>query len=277
MELRSIARTAAAALALALFAAPPAAHAEGVTVKTTASATWASRYVWRGQTLSTGTVIQPTITATYGGFSANLWSNLDLDKDETTVALNDDGTPAVDADGMLTYDGDDDNAALNETDLTLSYTYALGKLSATAGYIYYGFDGARDTQEVSLALGVATYLNPTLTCFYDVDEGDGGFAILSVSQAIPVTGKISVTPGASVGLNMNDKAMGTDADGEEFFGLYYGEVFVSTSIPVFGAVSLDPRLSYAFGLGDGKDAIGAISVDGKEKMFSGSVALTLAF
>ena len=63
---------------------------------------FASRYVWRGQTLSRGLVVQPTVGVTLGGFSANLWSNVDLDNDEE----------------------DDDGIVMNETDLTLNYTDA---------------------------------------------------------------------------------------------------------------------------------------------------------
>ena len=59
--------------------------------------------------------------------------------------------------------------------------------------------------------------------------------------------------------------MGVNADGEKFTGLYYGEVSLATSIPIFGNVSLDPRIAYSTALGDhGEDAITAISTDGKK-------------
>ncbi len=35
-----------------------------------------SKYVWRGQTLSDASVIQPSVGITYGGYGANLWDNL---------------------------------------------------------------------------------------------------------------------------------------------------------------------------------------------------------
>ena len=61
-------------------------------------------------------------------------------------------------------------------------------------------------------------------------------------------------------------------------GLYYGEVSLATSIPIFGRVSLDPRIAYSTALGsDGKDAISAVSADGKKDVFYGSVAVTAAF
>jgi len=231
-------------LAAGLTLAPLVAHAEDAVGKGTFSTAFASRYVWRGQTLSKGFVAQPTVAMTLGGFSANLWSNVDLDNDEE----------------------DDDGIVMNETDLTLNYTVPIGKVSLTGGFIHYDFDGS-DTQEFYLTAAVATMLNPTLSVYYDIDEGKGGFAVLAVSQAIP-TGPITLTAGGSIGFNLGDEAM----------GLNYGEVSLATSIPIFGHVSIDPRIAYSTALGsDGEDAIAAISADGKKNIFYGSIAVTAAF
>jgi hypothetical protein len=241
-------------LAAALAIAPLAAHAEAPAGKGTFSTAFASRYVWRGQTLSKGWVAQPTVGVTLGGFTANLWSNIDLDNDEA----------------------DDDGVVMNETDLTLSYSLPIGPVSATAGVIHYDFDGS-DTQEAYVTCSLATILNPSLSLYYDIDEGDGGFAVLAVSQAFPV-GPVSLTAGGSLGFNIDDKAMGLNADGEKFTGLYYGEVYLATSIPIGHGWSIDPRIAYSSALGDdGEDAITAISVDGEKDMFYGSIALTAAF
>ena len=151
-----------AALALALTIAPLAAHAEDAAGKGSFSAAFASRYVWRGQILSEGFVAQPTVGITLGGFSANLWSNIDLDNAEE----------------------DDDGIVMNETDLTLNYTVPVGPVSLTGGFIHYDFDGC-DTQEIYLTGALAVLLNPSLSLYYDIDEGEGGFAVLAVSQAIP--------------------------------------------------------------------------------------------
>ena len=240
--------------AVTLALAPVAAKAEGTVGKGSFSAALASRYVWRGQTLSEGLVIQPSVGFALGGFSANLWSNVDLDNDEE----------------------DDDGIVLNETDLTLSYSLPIGPVNATAGFIHYDFDGA-DTQELYLTCALATLLNPTLSLYYDIDEGDGGFAVLGVSHAFPV-GPVSLTAGGSLGFNLGDKAMGLNEDGEDFTGLYYGEVSLATSIPLFKNVSLDPRIAYSTALGDdGEFAIESISADGKKDVFYGSVAITAAF
>lgn len=247
--------TLATALAAVFFTlAPVAAEAEGADGTASFSAAVASRYVWRGQTLSEGLVVQPTVGFTLGGFGANLWTNVDLDNDEE----------------------DDDGIVMNETDLTLSYSMPIGPVNATAGFIHYDFDGA-DTQEIYLTCALATLLNPTLSLYYDIDDGDGGFAVLGASHAFPV-GPVSLTAGASLGFNLGDKAMGLNEDGDDFTGLYYGEISLATSIPLFKNVTLDPRIAYSSALGDdGKYAIESISVDGKKDIFYGSVAITAAF
>jgi hypothetical protein len=245
-----------AAVTLALTLAPLTTHAADTVGKGTFSTAFASRYVWRGQTLSEGFVAQPTVAMTLGGFSANLWSNIDLDNDEA----------------------DDDGIVMNETDLTLNYTMPVGPVSLTGGFIHYDFEGdAGDTQEIYLTGSLAVLLNPSLSLYYDIDEGQGGFAVLAVSQAFPV-GPISLTAGGSIGFNLGDKAMGLNAAGEDFTGLYYGEVSLATSIPIFAHVSIDPRIAYSTALGsDGEDAIAAISADGKKSIFYGSIAITAAF
>ncbi len=64
-----------------------------------------SQYIWRGQELSYDSiVVQPSMTVSYMGFSANLWGNLDTDPYAP---------------------GEDDPANWSETDFTLSYSRAL--------------------------------------------------------------------------------------------------------------------------------------------------------
>jgi hypothetical protein len=204
--LKHLTLVAALALAANSILRPAAAWAEGLAGKGSFSTAVASRYVWRGQILSEGLVAQPTVGITLGGFGANLWTNVDLDNNEE----------------------EDDGIVMNETDLTLNYTMPVGPVSVTGGLIHYDFDGG-DTQELYLTCALATLLNPSLSLYYDIDDGDGGFAVLAVSQAIPA-GPVALTAGASVGFNLDDKAMGVNADGDKFTGLYYGEVSLATTI-----------------------------------------------
>jgi hypothetical protein len=82
-----------------------------------------NRYIFRGYELSSGSVVvQPSVTLSYKGFSVNYWGNIDTNERATQSFVPD--RPG--------------RKSFNESDLTLSYTYTIDKLSLTGGYIYYG-------------------------------------------------------------------------------------------------------------------------------------------
>jgi hypothetical protein len=138
-----------------------------------------SDYVWRGQRLSDGEgVVQPSVSITHDNFGVNLWANYDAETDEH-----------------------------NETDLTLTYGLSKDKLSLEVGYIYYALDGADDTQEVYLSLAYETILSPSVTLYYDFDEGDGAFLVASIGYSIGLMEKISLNLGASASVNLDNEIM----------------------------------------------------------------------
>ena len=101
-----------------------------------------SQYIWRGFAFSKDSiVIQPSATVSYKDVSFNLWGNLDTD----------------------VYTDPDGKAQFNETDMTLSYDKSFGMVGLGVGYIYYGLDAAKDSQEVYLSLSLDTLLSPSLT------------------------------------------------------------------------------------------------------------------
>src|SRR4030042_6973056 len=104
-----------------------------------------SNYVWRGQKLTNSWVIQPSVGITYGSFCANIWANYDSDSK---------------------IDEGDGHGEFSETDLTLNYSFSVEKWNFSAGYIYYAFTGANDTQEVYLSTSYSTILHPSLSIFY---------------------------------------------------------------------------------------------------------------
>ncbi|MEW6066790.1 MAG: hypothetical protein AB1610_00620 [Nitrospirota bacterium] len=148
-----------------------------------------SNYVWRGQKLSNGSVIQPSIGITYGSFDANFWAN---------------------------YDTDPDISEINETDLTLTYSLSMDKLNFAIGYIYYALDGTNDTQEIYFSIGYETFLSPALNVYYDYDEGDGYFVTASIGHAFELATDISLELGASASYNLGNKVMGTNDEGDKF-------------------------------------------------------------
>lgn len=222
-----------------------------------------SKYVWRGYELSKDSiVIQPSLTAAYKGFGFNLWGNLDTDQDETIFGV--------------------DGANWNETDMTLSYDNSAGMIAYSAGYIYYGLDGADDTQELYASVGLDTILAPTLTVYRDFDEFPGWYATLGVSHSFQITEAISLDLGGHVSYMVVDDA-DTMADpndpNSEYSDFHDGQISVSASIPVTDYLTVSPELYYSFALGsDASDVIKAASADGSDDNFIyGGITLSMAF
>jgi len=208
-----------------------------------------SNYVWRGQKLSNGTVVQPSVGITYGGFGANLWANYDTGPNEH-----------------------------NETDLTLNYTFSTERFNLDAGYIFYALDGVEDTQEVYLTFGIDTLLNPSLTVYYDFDEGEGAFIVVSIGHSFSLAQDFALNLSASASYNANNIIMGTDLSGEEFNDFYNGEFGVSISIPVTESIAIEPKAAYSFPLSNtSEDALIEISDDADKEIFYGGINVALSF
>lgn len=244
-----------AVMIMALWApALPAAETSG-----SASVDFLSQYVWRGQQLSDEMVIQPSVGITYGGFGANLWANYDTDTNEH-----------------------------NETDLTLNFSNTVDKLSYDAGYIYYALDGSgddgsgNDTQEIYLTLGYDVILSPSITVYYDFDEGDGAFIVASVGHSFGLPHNLSLDLGASASYNVDNLVMGTDEDGDEFSDFYNGSLSASLSIPVTDAISVTPLIAYSFPLSNDaedvlEDIAEAVTDDRDADVVYGGVNISLSF
>jgi hypothetical protein len=238
------------AFAVDLFASEPK-------VSGNASIDVLSNYVWRGQKLTNSWVVQPSVGITYGGFGANIWANYDSDSK---------------------IDEGDGHGEFTETDLTLSYNYSIDRWTLSAGYIYYALNGANDTQEIYLSTSYSTLLNPTLTVYYDYDEGDGAFIVASISQSFEVFKGSNLKLGASASYNIENKVLGFDKDGEEFSNFYNAEVSAGLSIPVTKSISITPKVAYSFPLSnDAKEAIKAISDDADKDILYGGINITLSF
>jgi len=224
-------------------------YADETQISGFASVDLMSNYVWRGQKLSNSWVIQPSVGITYGGFGTNLWANYDTDLNEHT-----------------------------ETDLTLDYNFSVDKFSFDAGYIYYALDGTDDTQELYLSVGYDLLLSPTLTIYYDFDEGNGAFIVASIGHSFDLGKNIPLEVGASASYNINNKVMGFDEDGDDFSNFYNAELSSSVSISITKALSVTPKIAYSFPLSnDAKEAISSISDDGDKDIFYGGINLTLSF
>jgi len=240
------------ALVLTLTVGVSGVFAEGPKVSGSASVGVFSNYVWRGQKLSNSYVIQPSVGITYNGFGANLWSNIDPDFS--------------------------DELEITETDVTIDYAFDIDRFSFDVGLIYYGLEGAPDTAEIYATVSYDTILSPAVTLYYDIDEGDGGFAVFSIGHSFVLPKDMSLNVGASASINFDNEVMGYDSNGDTFTNFYNGEISASLSIPVTGSITIEPMVAYSFPLSnDAEDALRAISDDGDKDIFYGGITISLSF
>lgn len=144
------------------------AAAQDPKVEFTFDSTLYSKYVWRGINLVNGPVLQPSLTAAYGGWSLNLWGNLELDD------TNDYGVGFGSGKGQFT-----------EVDTTLAFGAEAGEWNWSAGYIRYDFPNTpfAQTSEVFATATHASEWSPTIKAFIDVEAAKCSSAQFGVSKA----------------------------------------------------------------------------------------------
>ena len=234
--------------------------AEGPKVSGFASVDVMSNYVWRGIKVSNSFVVQPSIGIGYGDFAANFWGNYDSDVAEWTS------------------NGQTGHGEMTEVDLTLSYTKTIDKFTLTGGYIYYSFEGFNDTQEFFVTVAYDTLLSPSLTVYYDYDEGNGAFIIASIGHTFKLPKDMSLKLGALASYNIENGIMGFDRHGDKFSNFYNAEVNAALMIPITKALSLTPKIAYSFAISnDAKDAMKGLANDGKHDILYGGISLALNF
>ncbi|MBU0514122.1 MAG: hypothetical protein KJ621_05060 [Proteobacteria bacterium] len=259
-----IRKTFTTVLALGLLATTPAlaTEEEKPTADLTVSAL--SQYIFRGFEMGKDSlVIQPSMTVGYKGFSANLWANLDTKRANVN---------------------DNETSVWQETDMTLSYSYAFDKLGVTGGYIYYGLGamGLPDTKEFFVSVSYDTLLSPSLTVYRDVGNLAGWYISAAIGHSLPITSDISLDLGAKVNYLKADEAssfsegdLGVDA----YSSFHDGVISAAITFPVNSFITITPQVAYSFPLGSkASDLIEAWSISGDDSDFIyGGVAASLAF
>jgi hypothetical protein len=204
-----------------------------------------SAYIWRGyEQTRDSIVVQPAVTASYKGFSLNVWGNLDT-------------RPYSAADAKYA-------ANYTETDYTISYSKKFGILQVTPGYIYYGLGAPYaggtaplDSQELFLTLGLDTILQPTLTAYKEIDHYRQWYFLLGVSHTIEFNKIISLKLAASASyLLSTDETTYAKYDSnslpttDKYNNFHDGTASVSLPIAVYKTLSVTPTVSYVFPLCD---------------------------
>jgi hypothetical protein len=238
-----------------------------------------SAYIWRGQELSRhSVVIQPSVTANYKGFTANVWGNLDTKPYSSTDASY--------------------SSNYTETDVTLSYTKKLGIVQLGGGYIYYAlgapYSGAADpldSQEIFVTLGLDTILAPTLTVYKEIDHYHQWYFLLGVSHTFALHEKVGLKLAATASyLKSEDDTTYAKYDSnsvattDKYNNFHDGTLSVSVPVAITKNLTVTPTASYVFPLCNdakyeikGRGLQGTSPADRDSAYFYGGVTLSFAF
>jgi hypothetical protein len=201
-----------------------------------------NKYVFRGYEFSSGSVVlQPSIGISYQGFSFSLWGNIDTDEHPTQSFV-------PDRPGQKSF---------NETDLILSYNFNLGKLSLTAGYIYYGTKFTAETEELYGSLSLDVPGKPTLFIYRDITAYPGTYFNFSLSHSFDIYRGITLDLMGTAGYFIGDSGYWKTYEsstggytGEKYQAFHDGLLSAGVTIPVGKAFSIQPVVQYWFPLSD---------------------------
>jgi uncharacterized protein (TIGR02001 family) len=242
---------------LLMAAGIPAAMAEKEVPSADATVGFYSKYIWRGYELSDDSmVIQPSLTVSYMGFSANLWANLDTD----LFGL--------------------DSHKWVETDFTLSYDGSYELLGYGAGWIYYAInaDGDTDTQEFYVALSLDVLLSPSLTFYYDTDNFQNDwYAILAIGHSFELAEAVSLDMGLSAGYYSINDYYGA---GSNYTAFHDGILSVALPFGIGEHVTITPELYWSFPISSEAENFYVatnIDGDGDDDYIYGGISASFSF
>jgi len=181
---------------------------------------WFSRYADRGVITVDDPVIQGAIGLEYGNWYVNLWGNLDLTEENG------------------------EKYKFTELDYTIEYRSGIDGLGEySLGAIFYDFENAPCTTELTAGFTLDAPLSPSISLFYDIEEVDGLYLAGSVSQNLALGGELSLECEALVGWatgNYNQDSLGTDG------GSSLQDVTLRASLPIgIGDWTVSPMVSWS--------------------------------
>ena len=177
-----------------------------------ADGAFVSKYIWRGQRLTDDLSFQTSGTIGFGGFSVNVWGNMDLASVNAGDALfikEDPKAPAGVHNGL--------QGKFSEVDYTFAFSQSLAAVTLDVGTIFYTFPersaSLASTAEVYAGVTLdALPFTPSITAYFDVDETTGnsssatGVYVLvagghslplpsQIFEALEVSGSLSIVNG----------------------------------------------------------------------------------
>ncbi len=179
-----------------------------------------SMYLWRGLDLSPDSdfVVQPGLDLSYNGFSAGIWANYD-----------------------------EDSSTINETDVSLEYSFDIDAVSLAIGNISYLMDEAEDTNELYLGATFNILLSPSLTIFYDWDQSSetGIFLTAAVSHSLELMDGLDLNLDGLLSFNIENYSVS-----EEYSNFHNAELSASIDWLVTDALTITPAITFSMPLTD---------------------------
>lgn len=225
---------AAILLLISLFATAPAGAESPLGIS--ASATFASRYNWRGSDYGDAAAIQPALTATYKGLNVGFWGSYSTNFEEI--------------DTWASYGYQISNSVLI-TGIVTDYFFPGEHLEVFNYNNWDDPDGSgAHTIELGAAISGPAKVPLTLSAFVNVynDEGKNKYFQLDYSTALG-SSTVGLTLGATSGSKKNPGYYGSDDFALINIGAKVSHSIEFTdkfSLPVFGQIIVNPNSEQAF-------------------------------
>lgn len=187
--------------------------------------TYAESYRWRGMPLNEEPVLQPSLTLAGGGFSINVWANLDL----------------TDFGEKAGYGDERGNAT--EVDYTASYERAFGPLTVALGFANYTFphQGLAPATEAFIGAALDLPLSPSVTIYLDQTAEGANYTSIDFGHDFELWEQGEIGVGLAFAAHVgyaNDK----------FVRIYYDESDRAAWHDWSAGVSLPISLGYGFSI-----------------------------
>ncbi|MBN1975685.1 MAG: hypothetical protein JW787_18775 [Sedimentisphaerales bacterium] len=202
------------------------------------TADYFGKYVWRGQNLNDDPVFQPGFSASYKGFTAGIWGNLE------TTDIHDSSGDFTEADYYIGYSG------------TMP---GIEKLGYSLGAIYYDFPNTTvpSTTELYWGLSMDVFLSPSITFYHDIDEADGLYVSAGIGYSVEDIFKLGLETPVSLELGAS-YGWANGSYNEYYWGIddsKANDISLSAALPFeVGGWSIKPGIKYVvLASGDIKD------------------------
>jgi len=244
-----------------------------------------SQYIFRGAAQSSASaVFQPSLTATYGGFSANVWANIDTSRHSNNQL-------------MPLPPGQKGNPLWSETDFTVSYTKELCKnFSVLIGNVFYALQSPISPFDEDEIFGGVSYafpwFNVAFTTYGEVTHAVDVWFQLDLTKSIPVDmlcKGATLDFGASFGYlillqnNNNlspEAALASPPPGSigSYSNFHTAQLTADIKFPIGKYVTIAPKIGVWLPLTDAaSNYLQANSLDSKSTHVYGGVNLTGTF